>query len=131
MTALNNHLIGLIAVMAGGSVGAGLRHLAGIGALRLLGPGFPYGTMFVNVVGSFLMGLLVSAVLPRLPGLEWRLFLATGLLGGFTTFSSFSLDVLTLWERHATGPMLIYLFGSVLISLAAILAGLAFGRMVG
>ncbi|RLQ89438.1 fluoride efflux transporter CrcB [Notoacmeibacter ruber] len=122
---------GTLAVMIGGALGAGLRHLVGIGTFRLFGSGFPYGTLTVNVVGSFLMGLLVSWLLPRLPGAEWRLFLATGLLGGFTTFSSFSLDVATLWERGASGLTAFYVAASVVASILAIFAGLALGRMAG
>lgn len=120
---------GFLAVMAGGAIGAGFRHLVGIGALRIFGVGFPVGTLTVNIVGSFLMGVLVTAVLTRLPEAEWRLFLATGVLGGFTTFSSFSLDVAFLWERGESSTAAIYIVASVVVSIAAIFAGLALGRM--
>ncbi len=120
-----------VVVMAGGAIGAGFRHLVGMGTLRAFGSGFPYGTLAVNILGSFLMGILVSALLPRLPGIEWRLFLATGILGGFTTFSSFSLDVAELWERGASASAAAYIAISVVVSIAAIFAGLALGRMAG
>ncbi|WP_114391224.1 fluoride efflux transporter CrcB [Notoacmeibacter marinus] len=122
---------GLLAVMSGGALGALARHLVGIGTFRLFGAGFPAGTFVVNVLGSFLMGLVISWVLPRLPGMEWRLFLATGLLGGFTTFSAFSLDAVTLWERGATTQSLLYVAASVLLAIFALFAGLALGRMAG
>lgn len=122
---------GMLAVMAGGAIGALCRHLVGIGTLRLFGPGFPIGTLTVNILGSFLMGVLVSWVLPRLPGVEWRLFLATGLLGGFTTFSAFSLDVATLWERGAATQALFYVGASIVLAILALFAGLALGRLAG
>jgi CrcB protein len=83
-----NHLL---IVAAGGGIGAGLRHLANLAALRLFGPGFPWGTVFVNIAGSLAMGLLAGWLARRTGGssMEVRLFLATGILGGFTTFSAF------------------------------------------
>ena len=88
------------AVVAGGAIGAGLRHLVNIGAIRLLGIGFPWGTLTVNIAGSFLMGLLIEALALRYSGsLELRAFLATGLLGGLTTFSAFSLDFAIQLQR--------------------------------
>ena len=115
----------LALVALGGAIGASLRHLAGLAAMRLLGTGFPWGTFFVNVAGSFLMGILI-AVLARRSGTpaEVRLFLATGLLGGFTTFSAFSLDVALLWERGEAVSALGYVAASVLLSIAALFAGL-------
>ncbi|MCP1200707.1 fluoride efflux transporter CrcB [Notoacmeibacter sp. MSK16QG-6] len=122
---------GFFAVMAGGALGALSRHLVGIGTFRLFGPGFPVGTLTVNILGSFIMGVIVSWVLPRLPGVEWKLFLATGFLGGFTTFSSFSLDVATLWERGEATQSLLYVAASVVLAILALFAGLALGRMAG
>ncbi|MDN2567450.1 fluoride efflux transporter CrcB [Aquibium sp. A9E412] len=114
----------LLIVAAGGAAGAALRHLAGLAALRLLGPGFPWGTLAVNVLGSFAMGLFVEWLSRRSgTSAELRLFVATGLLGGFTTFSAFSLEVAVLWERGA----LALAAGYVAISVAAALAGLAAG----
>lgn len=111
-------------VCLGGGLGAGLRYLSMLLALRWLGPGYPFGTIIVNVSGSLLMGILI-AMLGRKFGdvSELRLFLATGFLGGFTTFSAFSLDVAVLWERGATGAMLAYIVASVALSIAAIFVG--------
>ncbi|MER0237827.1 fluoride efflux transporter CrcB [Fulvimarina sp. MAC8] len=120
----------LLIVMAGGGLGAGARHLSGLAAMRLLGTGFPWGTAFVNVFGSFLMGVLVE-VLARKFGMSqhWRLFLATGFLGGFTTFSSFSLDTVNMIDRGATGLAFVYVAGSVLLGVAGLFAGLSAGKL--
>jgi CrcB protein len=117
----------LLQVALGGALGSMARYLTNVSAMRLIGPGFPWGTMVVNVVGSFLMGVLVVWLAEK--GLT-RLapFLMTGVLGGFTTFSAFSLDAISLWERGATGPALAYVIGSVLVSLAALLAGMVLTR---
>ena len=116
---------------AGGAIGAGLRHLVNTGAVRLVGLGVPWGTIFVNVVGSFLMGLLVEALALRFNGSpEIRVFLATGILGGLTTFSAFSLDFAVLLQRGDTFAAAFYLIASVSISILALFAGLAAGRMV-
>lgn len=117
----------LIQVALGGAIGASLRHLTNVGAMRWIGPGFPYATVIVNVAGSFLMGVLV-VVLSRKGGTGYSPFLMTGVLGGFTTFSAFSLDTLTLWERGQHGLAIIYVGASVILSLAAIGAGLAAAR---
>lgn len=122
--------LGLVAV--GGGIGATARHLVNIAALRLVGPGFPAGTLTVNVVGGLLMGLL-AGYLARRPGgagEALRLFLATGVLGGFTTFSAFSLDAVLLWERGQTAAALGYVLASVVLSILALLAGLAVMRGV-
>src|SRR3712207_1029135 len=91
--------LGLVAV--GGGIGAAARHLVNVAALRLIGPGFPAGTLAVNVAGGLLMGLLAGylAFKSERGGEALRLFLATGFLGGFTTFSAFSLDAVLLWNR--------------------------------
>ncbi len=121
----------LLLACAGGAIGAGLRHLVNTGAVRLLGIGLPWGTVVVNIVGSFLMGLLVEALALRFDGSpEIRIFLATGLLGGLTTFSAFSLDFVVLLQRGDDIAAALYLCGSVLLSILALFAGLAFGRMV-
>lgn len=121
----------LLLVAVGGAIGASLRHLSGLAAIRLLGTDFPWGTAFVNVAGSFLMGLFVEALARRygVPN-EVRLFVATGFLGGFTTFSSFSLDAVVLFERGATGLAFFYVAGSVLLGIAALFAGMALGRAI-
>ena len=119
----------LILAAAGGAVGASLRYLTGIAALRLLGPNFPWGTLIVNVVGSFVMGLFIAALARMSSGGETlRVFIATGLLGGFTTFSAFSLDFASLWERGETLVAASYAVGSVALSLAAIFFGLWLSR---
>ncbi len=122
-------LLHFLVVAAGGAIGASGRHAVGLVALRLLGSSFPYGTLIANVVGSFAMGVLIETLALRFsaPG-EVRLFLATGLLGGFTTFSSFSLDAVTLWERGNQGMAALYVIVSVAVSLAALFAGLSLIR---
>jgi len=114
-------------VALGGAVGACLRYLTSVGSMRMFGPGFPIGTVVVNVVGSFLMGVLV-VVLAKKGGEHMAPLLMTGLLGGFTTFSAFSLDALTLWERGQGGLAFAYVAGSVILSLGAIAAGLFMAR---
>lgn len=115
----------ILAVAAGGAIGSLLRHLAGKGAAHLFGLNFPFGTMFVNVTGSFVMGLLIGLFALHLnPSQEMRAFLTIGVLGGFTTFSTFSLDVVTLWERGDMISALLYAGLSVIVSIAALAAGL-------
>jgi fluoride exporter len=119
----------LLLVMAGGAVGSGARYLFGRAALALLGPGYPWGTLGVNLIGGLLMGLLVGA-LARLsvPGEAWRLLLAVGVLGGFTTFSSFALDVVTLATRGAPGVALGYAAASLVGAVGAVALGLMLTR---
>ena len=123
-----------ILVALGGGLGAGLRHLVGLVAMRSLGTGFPWGTLFVNVAGSFVMGMLIAwlALKAELPvgwsGQDVRLFLATGVLGGFTTFSAFSLETVLLWERGEGGLAALYVAASVIASVGALVAGLALMR---
>ncbi|OUS22582.1 fluoride efflux transporter CrcB [Litorivita pollutaquae] len=111
----------LLQVAVGGAIGASLRYLTNVGAMRVMGAGFPWGTMTVNVVGSFLMGVLVL-YLAQKGGTRFAPFLMTGLLGGFTTFSAFSLDALTIFERGQAGLAALYVGASVVLSLAAIAA---------
>ena len=113
----------LLQVAAGGALGAGARYLVNVAAMRALGPGFPWATMVVNVAGSFLMGVLVVWLAKR-DGMGWAPFLMTGVLGGFTTFSAFSLDVATLWERGEAGLAASYALGSVVLSVGALFAAL-------
>ncbi|GAB4388386.1 fluoride efflux transporter CrcB [Albidovulum sp.] len=117
----------LIQVALGGALGASARYLVNTGTMRLLGPGFPWATVAVNVAGSFLMGVIV-VVLAHREAMRLAPFLMTGMLGGFTTFSAFSLDALTLWERGQTGLAAAYVLGSVALSLLGIVAGLAVAR---
>ncbi len=117
----------LLQVALGGAIGASARYLTSVGAMRLMGPGFPWGTLAVNVIGSFLMGVLV-VLLAQKGGMKAAPFLMTGILGGFTTFSAFSLDALTIYERGQTGLALTYIVASVVLSLLAILAGVLIMR---
>ena len=121
-----NHVL---IVAAGGAIGAALRHLCGTAFLRLFGPAYPWGTLFVNVLGSLIMGLFIAWLVKRSgTSNEIRLFVATGILGGFTTFSAFSLDVANLVEKSAVGGALGYVLASVLMCVTAVLAGLWLGR---
>ena len=123
-------MIHFLIVAVGGGLGAGLRYLSGLAVGRLAGHGFPFNTIFVNVVGSFAMGLLIVWLAKRTGGAsqELRLFFATGLLGGFTTFSAFSLDVATLMERGDLAQATGYILSSVLISIFALFIGLWVAR---
>lgn len=125
-----NHVL---LVAAGGALGATLRHYSNQVALRLLGSSFPYGTMFVNIVGSFAMGLFIAWLAHRAAGSSagLRLFVATGFMGGFTTFSSFSLDFAVLYERGQMGHAFAYAALSVLVAIVALFAGMWLGRAVG
>jgi CrcB protein len=119
----------VISVAAGGAIGASLRYLVGIWVVRLLGHGFPLGVITVNVLGSFLMGVFVVAAAHR--GLTHMApFVMTGVLGGFTTFSAFSLEAVTLFERGQVGQAALYVSLSVVASIGALLAGLAVARGV-
>jgi len=111
-------------IALGGGLGAMARHLVGWGSLRLMGPGFPWGTLCVNVMGSFAMGVLIGAMVKQGTSENIRLFLGVGLLGGFTTFSAFSLDAIRMFETKAYGPFAAYVGASVILSLLAILLGL-------
>lgn len=118
-----------LAIALGGAVGALSRHYMAAAVSRAFGLGFPYGTLTVNVVGCFLMGLLVEAMALRFSITpEARGFLAVGLLGGFTTFSAFSLEVALLYERGQLLLAAIYVVASVVLSVAALFGGLAVGR---
>lgn len=122
----------LILVAVGGAIGASLRHLVNFASLRLVGPNFPWGTMAINIVGSLAMGIFIELLARRFNASnELRLFVATGILGGFTTFSAFSLDFAVLWERGATFHAFGYATASVLGSLLAIFLGLWLARTVG
>lgn len=119
----------LLFVMIGGAIGSGARFLTGRATLALFGPHFPYGTLAVNLTGGLLMGVL-TGVLARtgVAAEPWRLFLGIGVLGGFTTFSSFSLDVVGMIERGAPGTALCYALASVVGSVLALFAGLMLTR---
>jgi fluoride exporter len=120
-------------VFVGAGLGGALRHAVNLGAERAFGAAFPWSTLAVNVVGSFAMGLLAGWLALRM-GEGWtqpvRLFAATGLLGGFTTFSAFSLDAVLLWERGAAGAAVAYGLASVALSIGGLLAGLLIMRVL-
>ena len=120
----------LLQVALGGALGASLRFLSGAMILRTMGSGFPYGTMFVNVVGSFLMGLLAFYLLERMDGsfARYAPFLMTGMLGGFTTFSAYSLDALYLLERGRYASASVYMGGSVVLAIGALFLGMTIAR---
>ena len=122
----------LFLVAAGGATGAVARYLLGVQAMRALGGGWPYGTFAANVLGGFLMGVL-AAVLAYRGGADqekWRLLLGVGVLGGFTTFSAYSLEVALRIERKAYGQAAAYSLGSVVLSVLALFAGLILVRRV-
>ena len=121
----------LFLASAGGAIGAGARHLVNVGMGRLLGTSFPWGTLTVNIVGSFLMGLVIEYIMLRAAGsAEMRAFLATGILGGFTTFSAFSLDISLLIGRKEQGLAVLYVAGSVGVSILMLYVGFALARSV-
>lgn len=124
-------MLNIALVAAGGAIGSVLRYLVGLAAARSLGPAFPFGTLTVNLVGGFLIGLVAGVFAMRAEApQELRVFLITGCLGGFTTFSAFSLDVVTLLERGDSGLAALYLLVSVGFSIAAVFAGLALMRTI-
>jgi fluoride exporter len=122
----------LLLVGAGGAFGAICRYLLGVQTLRALGGGWPYGTFAANVVGGLAMGLL-AGVLAHRGGVDqekWRLLLGVGVLGGFTTFSAFSLETVLMIERRAYGAAGLYVVGSVVASVVALFMGLLIARRV-
>jgi CrcB protein len=121
-----NHIL-LVAI--GGALGSAARYLTGLATLRWLGPAYPWGTLAVNVVGGLAIGIFGELIARRFDGsAELRLFIVTGILGGFTTFSAFSLEVTAMAERGDYLTALLYVLSSVVISVAAVFAGLALVR---
>ena len=121
--------MGYLVVFLGGGLGAALRHGVNLAAARLFGTAFPYGTLAVNVIGSLAMGLIAAWFAFKGDASQhWRLFFTTGVLGGFTTFSAFSLDVALLYERGQTGLAALYVVASVAVSIAGLFTGLALVR---
>jgi fluoride exporter len=124
---MNPYLI----VFFGSGLGGILRHAVNVWVPRMFGTVFPYHTLTVNIVGSLVMGLLVGFfALKTDPGKDWRLFLTTGIMGGFTTFSAFSLDTVLLYERGEVALAAFYVSASVGVSVAALFAGLSIVRAV-
>ncbi|MGB8090729.1 MAG: fluoride efflux transporter CrcB [Pseudolabrys sp.] len=121
--------MGYLIVFLGGGIGAALRHGFNLAFARLVGTAFPYATLFENVSDSIVMGMLVATFAFRsgIPH-HWQLFLTTGILGGYTTFSTFSLDVALLYERGQIGVAAVYVLLSVVLSIGGLFAGLALVR---
>jgi CrcB protein len=118
-------------VFFGGGLGATLRHLVNLTCARWIGTGFPWGTFIINITGSTVMGLIAGYLaLKGEASQPWRLFLMTGILGGYTTFSAFSLDTALLYERGELGLAALYVLGSVVLSIAGLFAGLVLVRQL-
>ena len=116
-------------VFVGGGIGASLRHAVNMISARGLGTAFPWGTFIINISGSLVMGLIAGYLAFKGGASQpWRLFVMTGILGGYTTFSAFSLDAALLYERGEIGSALFYVLGSVVLSIAGLFAGLALVR---
>ncbi|MBB3972056.1 fluoride efflux transporter CrcB [Hansschlegelia beijingensis] len=124
-------MVPVLLVALGGALGSVARYLVNVASSRVFGMGFPWGTLTVNVVGGFAMGLLAALLALKGGSQETRVFLMTGVLGGFTTFSAFSLDAVALWERGAAGLAAGYVAASVALSIGALFGGLALGRALG
>lgn len=121
--------MGYLIVFLGGGIGAALRHGVNLSIGRLLGTAFPYATLLINITGSFTMGLVVAYFAFKGDASQhWRLFFTTGILGGFTTFSAFSLDTALLYERGEVGLAALYVLASVAVSIVGLFAGLALVR---
>ena len=116
-------------VFIGGGLGSTLRHIVNVVCPRLFGAAFPYHTFIINITGSIVMGLVAGyLVFKGEASQSWRLFLMTGILGGYTTFSAYSLDAALLYERGEIGLAPFYVLGSVVFSIAGLFAGLALVR---
>ena len=120
----------LFPVMVGGAIGAGARHLVGQWVIARVGPGFPWGTLSINIAGGLAMGLLIGWLARGDAGETMRLFVGVGILGGFTTFSAFSLDFWVLLERGQTGQAFAYVLASVVGAIIACGLGLLITRQV-
>jgi len=122
-------VIGFAIVFLGGGLGAALRHGVNLVSARLFGTDFPWHTLIENVTGSLVMGLFAAYFAFKGTDTQhWRLFFTTGILGGYTTFSAFSLDAVLLYERGAIGQAALYVLGSVVLAIAGLFTGLALVR---
>jgi CrcB protein len=121
--------MGYLIVFLGGGLGAAIRHGINLAVVRVFGLGFPYSTLLINITGSAIMGMAVAyfATVGE-ASQHWRLFLTTGILGGYTTFSTFSLDAALLYERGEVGAAAFYVLASVILSIAGLFAGMALVR---
>jgi CrcB protein len=118
-------------VFIGGGLGSSLRHTINVVCTRWFGTAFPYHTFIINITGSTVMGLIAGYLAFKGEASQpWRLFLMTGILGGYTTFSAFSLDAGLLYERGEIGLAVLYVVGSVVLSIAGLFAGLALVRQL-
>ncbi|MGE0668947.1 MAG: fluoride efflux transporter CrcB [Sphingomonadales bacterium] len=125
-------MMSYLIVFLGAGIGGAMRHGVNIAVTRAVGPGFPLGIMLINILGCLAMGLIAGwFALRGQASQEFRLLLTTGVLGGFTTFSAFSLDAAVLWERGDFGAAALYVAGSVVLSLLAVFAGLWAVRQLG
>ena len=121
----------VVAAALGGGIGAAARLMSVGLASRLFGFGFPWGTLIVNVAGSLLMGLITGWLLVRIEASSFlRVFLTTGMLGGFTTFSAYSLDFAMLWQGQRQLAALLYAGGSVVLAILAVFIGLGLARLI-
>jgi len=120
-----------VLVFIGGGLGSTLRHLVNVVCPRVLGANFPYHTFIINITGSTIMGLIAGYFAFKGDASQsWRLFVMTGILGGYTTFSAFSLDSALLYERGETGLALLYVVASVVLSILGLFAGLTLVRQL-
>ncbi len=118
-----------VLVFVGGGLGASLRHFVNVTCARYIGTSFPWGTFIINITGSTVMGLIAGYLAFKGEASQpWRLFIMTGILGGYTTFSAFSLDAVLLYERGALGLAAAYVLGSVVLAIAGLFAALALIR---
>lgn len=121
--------MGFLIVFLGGGLGAAARHGVNLLIARMIGAGFPFGTLTINVFGSFLMGAIAGYFAFKGESSQhWRLFLTTGILGGFTTFSAFSLETVLLYERGQPGTAALYVVASVSLAVTGLMAGLSLLR---
>jgi CrcB protein len=124
-------MLNYLLVFIGGGLGSTLRHTINVVCIRCFGTAFPYHTFIINITGSAVMGLIAGYLAFKGEGAQpWRLFLMTGILGGYTTFSAFSLDAGLLYERGEIGLAALYVVGSVVLSIAGLFAGLALVRQL-